>query len=138
MKIHRFNPDTQKTKNTFWIQSHGYHAGRPLREPIPNSWQIETKNPRAFELCFMLYKSRFLKNHIRGSVIPFIALHEYRKILNKILANPVQTDEEVQKKLKGLTLSTKAIEEQQKKLTYFLELQNLFASELLKTFSNDF
>lgn len=138
MKINRFNPAAQKKENVFFIQSHGYHAGRPLREPIPNSWQIETENPRAFELCFMLYKSRFLKNYIRGSVIPFIALHEYRKILNKILDNPVQTDEEVQKKLKGLTLSTKAIEEQQKKLTYFLELQNLFASELLKTFSNDF
>lgn len=138
MKINRFNPAAQKKENVFFIQSHGFHAGRPLREPIPNSWQIETQNPQGFEICFMLYNSRHLKNLIRGSVIPFIALHEYKKILKPLLENPKQDHPETQKKLHVLSLIDKAILEQQKILATYTEMKKIFAAELLKNFTDDF
>lgn len=138
MKINRYNPTAEKKENVFFIQSHGYHAGRPLREPIPNSWQIETQNPQGFEICYMLYNSRHLKNLIRGSVIPFIALHEYKKILKPLLENPKQDHPETQKKLHALSLIDKAIQEQQKKLATYTEMKKIFAAELLKTFTDDF
>jgi hypothetical protein len=134
MIIHRFNPDKIRKETVFYIQSHGLHAGRPLKEPIPNSWEMDTETQNAFEICFMVYNSKILDNYIRGSVIPFLSLHEYKKIIKPIFSNPVQFEEMTLKKLKTLQLIDKAILEQQKKHTYFIQLKTAIAHELLKSF----
>lgn len=93
MILHRFNPNKVRKETVFYIQSHGLHAGRPLKEPIPNSWEMDTETQYAFEICFMVYNSKILDNYIRGSVIPFLALHEYRKIIKPLFSNPMQFEE---------------------------------------------
>lgn len=35
MKIHRYNPEKPKKATVFYIQSHGLHAGRPLKNQFP-------------------------------------------------------------------------------------------------------
>jgi hypothetical protein len=81
-------------KPHFFIQSHGHHAGRPLKEPIPNSFTIELEDSEllhtAFYTCKMLYQSKALYPIQRGSVIPFIALHEYKKIFARAIATTMK------------------------------------------------
>jgi hypothetical protein len=137
MIIHRYNPEKPKKETVFYIQSHGLHAGRPLKKPIPNSWEMDTKTENAFEICFMVYNSKFLKNYLRGSVIPFLSLCEYRKIINPIFANPVQFEETTLKKLKTLQLLDVAIQKQEDTRKYYTELKTAIAHELLKTFYHD-
>jgi len=137
MIIHRYNPEKPKKETVFYIQSHGLHAGRPLKKPIPNSWEMDTKTENAFEICFMVYNSKFLKNYLRGSVIPFLSLREYKKIINPIFSNPVQFEEMTLKKLKTLQLLDVAIQKQEDTRKYYNELKTAIAHELLKTFYHD-
>lgn len=134
MTIHRYNPEKPKKETVFYIQSHGLHAGRPLKEPIPNSWEIDTEIKNAFEICFMVYNSNILKNYLRGSVIPFLSLHEYKKIIKPIFSNPIQFEDITIKKLKSLQLLDEAIKLQQDKHKYYNQLKTVIAHELLTTF----
>ncbi len=134
MILHRFNPNKVRKETVFYIQSHGLHAGRPLKEPIPNSWEMDTETQNAFEICFMVYNSKILDNYIRGSVVPFLALHEYRKIIKPLFSNPMQFEEMTIKKLKTLQLLDEAIKVQQEKHNYYKQLKTAIAHELLKSF----
>lgn len=86
------------SKPHFFIQSHGLHAGRPLRDPIPNCFTVILENDQlvhtAFYTCKMLYQSRSFERIIRGSVIPFIALYECKKVYAEGVAttmkNPIR------------------------------------------------
>lgn len=134
MIIHRFNPDKVRKETVFYIQSHGLHAGRPLKEPIPNSWEMDTETQNAFEICFMVYNSKILNNYIRGSVIPFLSLHEYRKIIKPLFSNPVQFEKMTLKKLKTLQLLDAALQKQEETRKYYTQLKTVIAHELLNTF----
>jgi hypothetical protein len=136
MKITRYNPDRPtEGESVFYIQSHGLHAGRPLKKPIPNSWELQTDIKNAFEICFMLYNSNSLKIYLRGSVIPFLSLREYKKILLPLLENPKIEDLSTQKKLKALQDIEALLLQQEQKNTYYKQLKSLIASEVLKSFN---
>lgn len=136
MKITRYNPDRPtEGESVFYIQSHGLHAGRPLKKPIPNSWELQTDVKNAFEICFMLYNSNSLKIYLRGSVIPFLSLREYKKILLPLLENPKRKDLSTQKKLKALQDIEALLLQQEQKNTYYKQLKSLIASEVLKSFN---
>ena len=70
----------------FYLQSHGEHAGRPLKNPIPNSFQVITTTiadrDMLYWTCMILKRSRKFWIILRGSVIPFIALYETKKVLH--------------------------------------------------------
>lgn len=136
MKITRYNPNRTKVgESVFYIQSHGLHAGRPLKKPIPNSWEVQTDIKNAFEICFMLYTSKTLNIYIRGSVIPFLSLREYKKLLIPLLENPIRDDVKAQKKLTTLELLNEAISQQEQKKAYYVQLKTLLACELLQSFT---
>lgn len=136
MIIHRYNPEKPKKATVFYIQSHGLHAGRPLKEPIPNSWEIETDIKNAFEICFMVYNSKTLKLYLRGSVIPFLSLEEYKKILKPLFDSPLLQEENTLKKLKSLQLLDVAIKKQEETRQYYNHLKTVIAHELLKNFQS--
>ena len=131
MEIRRYNQQKRKNgSNIFYIQSHGLNAGKPLKIPIPNSWEIETKNEKAFEICFVVFNSKILNPYLRGSVIPFITLHEYKKIILPYLKVPI--DEEAEKKLNTLQTIDKALAELESRNRLFRQLKNVLAYELIK------
>lgn len=133
MKIRRYNPNTAlKSQNVFYIQSHGFNAGRPLKNPIPNSWEVQTETANAFEICFVIFNSKILELYIRGSVIPFIALHEYKKIILPYLTNPIK-NEMIFKKLDAVQKITLALEELEQKKILYKQLKTAISSEILKT-----
>lgn len=74
----------------FYIQSHGLHAGRPLRKSIPNSFSVYSDEEFAFEIVEGLFIAGKFKNLILGSVIPFIRISETQKMLNHFFAIPIE------------------------------------------------
>ncbi|WP_134344330.1 DUF6943 family protein [Flavobacterium psychrophilum] len=132
MTIKRYNPNQKgKGKNIFYIQSHGFNAGRPLKKPIPNSWEIDTNTNNAFEICFVVFNSKILENCLRGSVIPFIALHEYKKIIKPYLYNKNQ-DSDTLKKLDAIQKIDLAFEEIEKRKNLYKQLKTALSQEVIK------
>ena len=76
-------------EHIFFIQSHGYNAGRPLKNPIRNCWEVRTERSADFEILYIIFESKILQSFIRGSVIPFIALIEYKNIITPILQKAI-------------------------------------------------
>lgn len=68
---------------SFYVQSRGLYAGRPLSQPIPNCWAVYTDLPYLQQIAYSIYKSCLLDPMRIGSVIPFIRLREYRSVLLK-------------------------------------------------------
>lgn len=134
MKIKRFNPSKKKEgENVFYIQSHGFNAGKPLKKPILNSWEIETDFNNAFEVCFVVFNSKILNNYIRGSVIPFLSLREYKKIILPFISNPLRQDENVLKKLNAIQNIDLVLLQNEKQKKIYTEMKILLSSEILKT-----
>lgn len=134
MKIKRFDPSKKKEgENVFYIQSHGFNAGKPLKKPIPNSWEIETNFKNAFEVCFVVFNSKILNSYIRGSVIPFLSLHEYKKIITPFLNNPMTENKTILKKLDAIQKLDLVLLQNEKQKKIYTEMKVLLSSEILKT-----
>ncbi len=69
----------------FFALSKGNNAGKPLVEPCPNCFAViaETEQERDFyfRISYGLWKLKAFQYYLRGSVIPFIIIKEYRKCL---------------------------------------------------------
>jgi hypothetical protein len=78
----RLKKYTGTEKADFYIQSHGDHAGRPLKEPIRNCFAIWTDTTYAFEICTCLYIARKYEYFIIGSCVPFVRLFEIKALLS--------------------------------------------------------
>jgi len=83
LKTHR--PETTYTKPHFFILNKGLNSGKPLYAPCPNCFVCFTDNEEDREfmywLCFGLWRSKSFHYFLRGSVIPFITIHEMKKHL---------------------------------------------------------
>ena len=92
MQIKKYNGATAEPRAgeyIFFIQSHGYNAGRPLKNPIRNCWEVRTERSADFEILYIIFESKILIPFIGGSVIPFIRLSDYRNIISPILKNAI-------------------------------------------------
>lgn len=92
LTIKKYNGFTIPAKSgeaVFYIQSHGYNAGRPLKEPKRNSWEVRTSRSADFEILYIVFESKILLPFVGGSVIPFIRLTDYKKIIAPILKNAI-------------------------------------------------
>jgi hypothetical protein len=92
MQIKVYNGTTKEpTENetVFYIQSKGERSGRPIKEPIPNCWEVRTYRSIDFEILSIIYESKILSVFLRGSVIPFLSLEEYKKIISPILKKAI-------------------------------------------------
>lgn len=133
MKIKSYNPLNQNSgANVFFIQNKGYNAGKPLKNPIANCWIIESKNPIAFEICYMVFSSKILHSLIIGSVIPFIRLEEYKKIMIPILENPFFNNETIKAKILQIRNFDTLIQNIEKQKTLLNEMKKTISNELLK------
>jgi hypothetical protein len=77
ISIKKYNGTPQEIKNgqfRFFIQSHGFNAGRPLRSPKTNCWEFISEREADFEILYIIFESKILQSFIRGSVIPLIKL----------------------------------------------------------------
>lgn len=71
----------------FFVQCKGENSGRPLRQPIANCWVVTVEQPedldRYYYLSYALWLAGGFKIYLRGSVIPFMVIHEYKACMAK-------------------------------------------------------
>ena len=70
----------------FYIQRCGLHAGRPLREPIPNCFSVINPPPYAYEIIYALYIRKTFYPFIGGSVVPFIRIGDVKDLVKKAIS----------------------------------------------------
>ena len=95
-KITTYNPDQVRSPFAFFILNKGMNSGKPLEHPCPNCFTFNASNQEEkdlyFWLCFGLWQSRSFHQHLIGSVIPFIRIHELNQVISlasqKALADP--------------------------------------------------
>lgn len=135
MQIKKYNGETaepQHGETIFYIQSHGNNAGRPLRKPIPNCWEVRTTRSADYEILYIVFESRILKNFIVGSVIPFIRLNDYKNIIFPILENSVHDNHIINTHYLQIR-KIEAQEQQQEKIKKLLrELKRSISIETFK------
>ncbi len=95
-KITTYSPDQKRSPFAFFILNKGMNSGKPMEQPCPNCFTFNAKSQEEkdhnFWLCFGLWQSRSFHQHLIGSVIPFIRLHDLNQVINqaseKAQANP--------------------------------------------------
>lgn len=135
MQIKTYNGKTeepQENETVFYIQSHGLNAGRPLREPKPNCWECRTKRSADFEILYIVFESRILENFIRGSVIPFIALTDYKNIITPILKNAIHENRIINEHYLQIRKIESQLEQQAKIKKLMQELKITLAKQLFR------
>jgi len=86
-KITTYSPDQKRSPFAFFILNKGMNSGKPLEHPCPNCFTFNAKSQEEkdhyFWLCFGLWQSSSFHQHLIGSVIPFIRLHELSQVINQ-------------------------------------------------------
>ena len=116
-------------KADFYIQCKGDHAGRPLRKPIPNCFAFNHDSPLAFEAVYALYIAGVFSPYINGSVIPFITIHNTKKILRDYLDRGIELKSLDLAKIKQADIAIANLEEN---LQLLKELKISYARKMFK------
>ncbi len=86
-KITTYSPDQVRSRFAFFILSKGMNSGKPLEHPCPNCFTFnatdQTEKDHYYWICFGLWQSRSFHQHLIGSVIPFIRLHELNQVISQ-------------------------------------------------------
>ena len=133
MQIKTYNGKTEEPQENeviFYIQSHGLNAGRPLREPKPNCWECRTKRSADFEILYIVFESRILENFIRGSVIPFITLSDYKNIITPILKNAIHENRIINEHYLQIRKIESQLQQQEKIRKLMQELKKTLSMQL--------
>lgn len=87
IRIITHRPEVIYTSSVLFILSKGLNAGKPLIKPCPNCFAVELESSQETQrfrsLCFVLFQSQIFKQYLKGSVVPFLSIGDFRSILNK-------------------------------------------------------
>ena len=99
--MHTFTVKTASTKEEirkphFFALNKGLNSGKPLLQPCPNCFKIEAENDDFIEtlywVSFALWRSKTFHPFLIGSVIPFIRIGDYKRLISEklevVIANP--------------------------------------------------
>jgi hypothetical protein len=83
-------------KPHFYVLNKGMNSGKPLLLPCPNCFKIESENEdfrdTLYWVTFALWRTNAFHPYLIGSVIPYIRINDFRRLLNEELkivdANP--------------------------------------------------
>ena len=92
MKIYTYNPKEQNRPDlAFYVLSKGLNSGRPSMRSCPNCFVVksDTKEERnlLFNYVYILWKADKFSMYFVGSVIPFLRITDFKKVLNETLQN---------------------------------------------------
>lgn len=124
--------EPQENETVFFIQNKGFHAGRPLKEPIPNCWEVRTFRKTDFEILYIIFESKILQTFIIGSVIPYIRLSDYKNIICPILENAIHENRIINEHYLQIRKIETQIEHQDKIKSLMQELKKTISRELYK------
>jgi hypothetical protein len=133
--VSTYNPEKALSEfPQFYIQSKGLNAGRPLREAKRNSWAIYTDIDFAFEILTVLWVSKIYDQHLCGSVIPFLRIHDFKKVVLPYLTDSHLQNETINSGMKTISAIDALIDNTQNKLKLIKALRISTAAELLNNF----
>ena len=73
------------SSNAIFILSKGLNAGKPLAKPCPNCFAVEFRTLEDVErfksLCQILLQSQVFSQYLKGSIIPFLSIRDFRSIV---------------------------------------------------------
>lgn len=131
---------TEKQPNlhetVFYIQNKGFNAGRPLKKAIPNCWEVRTQRSIDFEILYIIFESKILSPFLRGSVIPFLALDEYKSIVKPILKNAIHENRIINEHYLQIRKIEQNISNQEKIKSLLKELKKTVSNEIFKKLTN--
>ena len=108
----------------FFILNKGLNTGKPLDEPCPNCFVIIFQCSEDCEnmesICKSLWRVKFWHQFLRGSVIPFLNLHDIRKEFSIKVNQEIKDHEEHVKNIETLKL----LEQSEKRFHENLNLIN--------------
>jgi len=76
-------PNKHPAAPSFFIQSKGENAGRPLKTAIANCFAVYSADEFLFEKVFVLFRQGKFKYYLIGSVIPFIRKKEVETVIKE-------------------------------------------------------
>lgn len=90
-QVKTYSPKSEINPSSFFVLSKGINSGKPLATPIPNCFQVncqdnETRN-HLFWLCKGLWQTNEFRPCLVGSVIEFIRIGDFKKVLNVAVEN---------------------------------------------------
>ncbi len=116
------------TNPHFFVLNKGVNSGKPQDEPFTNSFvvifQNETDKEDVMCIASSLWKSKFWIPCLRGSVIPFIALSEFKKEFFPKVIRALEDYEQHQKNIKALKLLLQQEDHHKKNIHLINELRN--------------
>ncbi|SDH81103.1 DUF6943 family protein [Winogradskyella thalassocola] len=101
----------------FFILNKGLNSGKPLSNPCPNCFVLQTSTEEAkntlFHLSMMLQIGGFYAYYLKGSVIPFISIDDCRSTLKKGLKSSDNIANQMQKHINAVSVICKKEKELQ-------------------------
>jgi hypothetical protein len=83
IKTHR--PGMTYKGSHVFVLNRGRNSGKPLELPCPNCWVIQTQSEedatRLRQILYAMQRSRRFDPYLRGSVIDFIPIKEFKRLL---------------------------------------------------------
>ena len=80
-------PGRNYSAHVLFILSKGLNAGKPLAQPCPNCFAMEFSSAddafRFRALCLILMQSHIFSQYLKGSVIPFLTIRDFRSIISR-------------------------------------------------------
>lgn len=79
-------------KADFFVQSKGNNAGKPMKQPTANCFDVVVTETEIllpeylYYVVYAAYSAGAFKKHIRGSVVPFITIEDFNKALLEFMA----------------------------------------------------
>ncbi len=134
IKTHR--KDTVYSKPHLFILNKGMNSGKPQKEQFMNSFVIifekEQDAENIYFIAFSLWKSSYWHQHLCGSVIPFLRLHDFKKEFNKKCNLLMYQHEEHLKNVKALKL----LEQKEEQLQENIKLINQLRKAIIYSYCN--
>ncbi len=126
MKSHRAGMNYAKPH--FFILNKGLNSGRPHHEAFTNSFvlifQTEEQKEDVFWIAMSLWKSKFWHQYLRGSVIPFLSLYEFKKEFNPKATRLMREHELHKKNIQVLKLLQEQENHHHKNIHLIKEIKN--------------
>ena len=133
MQIKKYTGATAEPKEgetLFFVQSHGFNAGRPLKNPLCNCWEVRTNRSADFEILSLILERKILMPFIGGSVIPFLRLSDYRNIIFPILENAIHENRIINEHYLQIRKIERQMQQQDKIKNLMQELKKTISREV--------
>jgi len=106
------------SKPHFYVLNKGLNSGKPLLVPCPNCFIIQSENEEFKEvlywISFSLWRTKAFHPYLRGSVIPFICIGDYKQLIVEkievVKTNPIKFAETI-KQLSFIEMKEKQLKE---------------------------